>query len=77
MASQRRPREHLKVQREVKLRDGNECEICAKVSKIADGHHVIAYSDGGPADLKNMMTLCPECHKAYHHAKIQVDIWRF
>ncbi|HAT13675.1 MAG TPA: HNH endonuclease [Microcoleaceae bacterium UBA11344] len=77
MASQRRPREHLNAQKEVKHRDGNECEICGKVSDIANGHHVIAYSDGGPAHLKNMMTLCPECHKAYHSGKIQVDIWRF
>jgi 5-methylcytosine-specific restriction endonuclease McrA len=77
MASQKRPKEHLKAQKAVKQRDGNVCEICGKVSEIANGHHVIPYSDGGSADLKNMMTLCPECHRAYHSGKLKVDIWRF
>ncbi len=77
MAIQKRDNEHLKAQKAVKQRDSNECEICGKVPQIANGHHVIAYSDGGPADLKNMMTLCPECHRAYHKGEIKVDIWRF
>ncbi len=77
MASKNRPKEHQKAQKLVKQRDGNECEIWGKIEKIAHGHHVIAYSDGGPADLKNMMTLCPDCHRAYHNGEIKVDIWRF
>lgn len=77
MAIQKRSNEHKQVQKAVKQRDNYECEICGKVTKNAHGHHVIAYRDGGPADLKNMMTLCPECHIAYHSGKIKVDIWRF
>lgn len=77
MADKKRPKEHLKAQKEVKKRDGYECEICGKVSEGAQGHHVIPYSDGGPADLKNMMTLCASCHRAYHSGKLKVDIYRF
>lgn len=77
MASQKRSSEHLKAQNAVKQRDNYECEICGTVTKNAEGHHVILYSDGGPADLKNMMTLCFECHRAYHSGKLKVDIWRF
>jgi 5-methylcytosine-specific restriction endonuclease McrA len=77
MAGQKRPKEHIKVQKEVKERDGYECEICGRVTEKAHGHHVIPYKDDGPADLINMMTLCPECHRAYHSGEVKVDIWRF
>ncbi|MBE9128636.1 MULTISPECIES: HNH endonuclease [unclassified Coleofasciculus] len=77
MASQKRPKEHLKVQKVVKQRDGYKCEICGQVTQNAHGHHVIPFSEDGPADLKNMMTLCPDCHKAYHKGDLHVDIWRF
>lgn len=77
MAGQKRPWEHIKVQQAIKKQDGYECEICGAISQTAQGHHVIPYRDAGPADLSNMMTLCVDCHRAYHSGKIQVDIWRF
>ena len=77
MAGQRRPSQHIKVQKEVKQRDRKECEICGCFSENAHGHHVIPYKDDGPADINNMMTLRPECHRGYHSGKIKVDIWRF
>jgi 5-methylcytosine-specific restriction endonuclease McrA len=83
MSGQKRPKEHITKQKEVKQRDGCECEICGCTATnrygnpTAHGHHIIPYKDNGPADLLNMMTLCPECHRKYHSGKIKVDIWRF
>ncbi|MBD2042328.1 HNH endonuclease signature motif containing protein [Microcoleus sp. FACHB-672] len=33
----------------------------------AHGHYLILYSEGGSADLQNMMTLCPSCHTRSHN----------
>jgi len=72
--AEKRPPEHIKAQKSVKKRDNNECEICGVTPKTAHGHHVIPYSEGGPADLNNMMTLCPDCHRKIHNGQIKLDI---
>jgi 5-methylcytosine-specific restriction endonuclease McrA len=77
MAGTKRSKEHINVQKQVKEKDGYECEICGVIASNAHGHHIIPYKDNGPAELINMMTLCPDCHRGYHSGKIKVDIWRF
>jgi 5-methylcytosine-specific restriction endonuclease McrA len=77
MALHKRSKEHVNIQKKVKQQDRYECEICGITDTSAHGHHVIQYKDNGPADLINMMTLCPDCHRKYHSGKIKVDIWRF
>ena len=31
-----------------------------------DGHHKIAYADGGETTIANCEMLCKDCHKDYH-----------
>ena len=68
-----RPREHRFVQREAKKRDGYICAVCGRKFKPT-AHHIIDYSLDGTASMQDMITLCKECHDAYHAGKIKLDI---
>lgn len=53
--------------KEWKLNRVGCCEICKYDFKpILQVHHVRPISKGGDDDLKNLMLLCPNCHKAIH-----------
>ena len=80
--SRKRPREHVRAQREGKERDEYTCAFCLKqVPKnqryLIHGHHVIQYAEDGPALKDNIITLCKECHDAYHAGEINIDISAF
>lgn len=53
----------------VKKRDEEECQACGcKIKKKKKGYyvevaHIKALSEGGPDDPRNMVALCPNCHK--------------
>ena len=52
-----------------KWRDGQKCRACGKSAK--DGarlevHHIRRRADGGSDTPDNVVTLCHECHVAYH-----------
>ena len=53
----------------VKRRDEEECQACkCKIKKNSEGYyvevaHIKALSEGGPDDPRNMVALCPNCHK--------------
>ena len=53
----------------VKTRDMEECQACGcKIKKEKKGYyvevaHIKALSEGGPDDPRNMVALCPNCHK--------------
>lgn len=53
----------------------NKCQICGFTFKKDDGenyseiHHVIALGDEGSDDIKNMIVVCPNCHRKLHYAK--------
>lgn len=72
-----RPYEHIKAQKEGKEEGGYRCVVCGKVDKGNHGHHVIYYSEGGPASKKNIIVLCIECHSLYHAGKLNIDIYVF
>ena len=55
----------------------NMSDFCLKKFQANHGHHIMLYSEGGEADVRNMITLCPECHRDYHSGKIKLDISRF
>jgi len=38
-------------------------------SKYLEAHHVWPLAEGGPDTLDNVVALCPNCHRALHHAK--------
>lgn len=76
-AGKKRPSEHRKAQKQVKEFEGYQCLVCEVVTPDANGHHLISYSEGGSADLQNMVTLCPSCHRKYHSRELDIDIYRF
>lgn len=53
----------------VKERDDNKCKSCGFTFKKKDGRnyvevaHIKGLGEGGPDDPKNMVALCPNCHK--------------
>jgi 5-methylcytosine-specific restriction endonuclease McrA len=58
----------------VLLRDDFRCQFCKEMididgGKIADVHHILKRSDGGPDDLKNLLLAHTECHKRAHPEK--------
>ena len=73
----KRPAAHRKAQREGKIRDDYACAFCGRQLLENQGHHIIPYSEGGPASTDNILTLCPRCHRAYHNGEINIDIIRF
>ncbi len=73
----RRSKEHIKAQKDGKELDAYMCNFCLRQFKGNHGHHIILYSEGGIANVDNMITLCPECHREYHSNKLQLDIVRF
>lgn len=70
-AVQRRSRQETKnqnVRRPIMRRAGNKCEICClDFWKILVLHHIVPVSLGGPADLTNLIALCPNCHALVHN----------
>lgn len=73
----RRDSAHIRAQKEGKELDQYVCFFCSKQFRGNHGHHIIYYSEGGSPSVHNMITLCPECHRAYHSGIINADILRF
>lgn len=48
------------------------CQICAislealNNKKYVEAHHIIPLSEGGIDSIKNMICVCPNCHKKFH-----------
>ena len=80
-----RPRPHRRAQNLGKIRDDYRCAICGKrippeeagYKCQVEGHHIIEYGGGGPAAVENIITLCYDCHLAYHQGEIEADISSF
>lgn len=73
----KRPKEHTTVQKKGKREENNVCIICGRKTKSAQGHHLIFFSQGGPATTQNITAMCKRCHRLYHSGKLNVDIDRF
>ena len=69
-----RGREHCRVQKAGKERDGYTCQICGSHDHV-EGHHMIDYQYGGAASTDNIITLCRDCHKEVHRGHI--DLLKF
>lgn len=50
------------IRRKLMERSNVMCECCGTDIPI-DKHHIIQFSDGGKADLENLICLCQTCHK--------------
>ena len=76
---------HRKAQKLGKIRDDFTCAVCGvrippeeayHIHRV-EGHHIIHHSDGGPDALENIITLCYDCHLAYHAGELDLDISGF
>ncbi len=73
-----RPNSHVRQQKAIKDIQEGICTVCWDMQKQkARGHHVIPFSEDGSDSIVNFITLCDDCHKAYHSGKINIDIYRF
>lgn len=53
------------------------CDYCEAKAPFRDDHaqpflevhHVIPLAEGGPDTISNAVALCPNCHRAFHHAQ--------
>ena len=61
----------------VLFRDNHKCQHCHGKSKdkILNVHHIESRKTGGDAP-DNLITLCKECHKAYHRGKLKLTFKR-
>ena len=50
------------VSRSVKERDGFRCIKCGATENL-EVHHIIPVSKGGSNSMRNLITLCHNCHK--------------
>lgn len=56
----------------VLARDNYTCQCCGKKNCRLEVHHIKFRSDDGSDDLKNLITLCEDCHKAVHACKTEI-----
>lgn len=77
MNKSHRPYAHIKAQKEVKEMEGYMCIFCGGIYNDAHGHHLLPYSEGGPATIHAMTTACIACHQRYHAGRSGPDIIRF
>jgi Domain of unknown function (DUF222)/HNH endonuclease len=47
---------------------------CDRPSAWTDGHHIIHWSDGGPTELENLVSLCRPHHRAVHEQGWRIRI---
>jgi len=50
-----------KLRSKVLERDGCMCRICGSTENL-EVHHMLALTFGGKSTMKNMITLCADCH---------------
>lgn len=56
------PPQKLKDEIRIDRADGR-CELCSDQSNFLEIHHIKPRAKGGPNTRKNLMALCPNCHK--------------
>jgi len=63
------------IRREVLAEAGYYCAnpICRIMVSTLDVHHIQERAKGGGNDPENLIALCPNCHRNYHHGPITVD----
>ena len=52
------------LREEVLFRDSYRCQICG-INNTLDVHHIKPKGSGGGDTLKNLITLCRNCHTQY------------
>jgi hypothetical protein len=63
------------LRRALVLRDqGCSFPACDRPARWCEGHHIVAWSDGGPTSLDNSVLLCGPHHRLLHHSDWQVRL---
>ena len=57
------------LREEVLEADGHKCRYCGRRDQFLHVHHIIYRSQGGPHEVGNLVTLCPEHHDLVHSNK--------
>lgn len=57
----------------VKIRDNSRCRKCGEAKELQI-HHVLPQRLGGPDEDFNLISLCAECHCAWHRLEMELDI---
>ena len=63
------------VREYVLARDNHTCQHCKGKNKILNVHHIESRKTGGDSP-NNLITLCEDCHKAYHKGEIKLKVKR-
>ena len=57
------------LRNEVLEADGHCCRFCGRSSGYLHVHHIVYRSQGGPHEVGNLISLCPEHHDRVHSNK--------
>jgi len=60
------PQDWNQIRREVYRKDNWACKRCGAKNTKLYAHHLIPLIEGGSNELKNLVSLCEECHKDMH-----------
>jgi len=56
------------------MRDKYQCVSCGKKNVQLQAHHIVHQCQGGKETIKNLITLCQQCHKKVHSGQITLDV---
>lgn len=70
------------VHRYAQLRANGSCELCLKPAPFhseaghpyLEVHHIHRLADDGPDAPQNVAAICPNCHRAVHHAHNRIEL---
>ena len=63
------------VREYVLFRDNHTCQYCKGKNIVLNVHHIESRKVGGDSP-NNLITLCEDCHKAYHRREIKLSLKR-
>ena len=61
------------LRRAVRARDGTRCTFPGCGCRGTDAHHVLAWAEGGPTVLANLITLCKRHHTFVHEGDFRIE----
>lgn len=56
------------------MRDNFQCNICNKKNTRLQAHHIVPRKEGGKDTIKNLSSLCTQCHDKLHKGKATLEI---
>ena len=64
---------YYNVKAAVLNRDNHTCQICGAKNTQLQVHHIISKKDGGSNRMKNLVTLCKDCHDKIHNNELEFN----